>query len=388
MAIHVRRIYQAKAKGGKLYSFINSLFKNGIYCRNQSCKGDTYQFQFYAGKRKEVESLAEFYHVTLQLQPYMTLRELLHRYRFRFGIPIGVLLSFGILFYCSNIVMEIDIVGNKNASSAKISAVLEECGVKRGSWIPSISFATCEHKLRAAVEELAWVGIRHTGNRLVVEVMEATPKLEMQETQHPSNIVSAYDGQIVSVSIYRGQLMRLVGDAVQKGELLVSGIVTDETGHLGIRHAMGSIIGQYQQTETFSCEYVQEIRSQTGRESTATYFDLFTFHIPLGKSEDPYQDSVLTTSQQFFSFLGKDLPIGIYRKTYHEYRTKTIFLTEEEAQINLKEQVDRYEENFLQDVTILDKKNTVLKSENGVEWTITYTLQGEIGVQREVFIND
>lgn len=86
-------------------------------------------------------------------------------------------------------------------------------------------------------------GMRHTGNRLVVEVMERTPEPEMQNTRKPSNIIASQDGQIVSVSIYRGQLMKIVGDPVQKGDLLVSGLYTDETGHTGIKHAMGSSSG-------------------------------------------------------------------------------------------------------------------------------------------------
>ncbi len=384
----IQRMCDVTATGGRLYSFINALLQAGIPCREQACRGNTFHFCCYARQQAEIESLAARYHVTLQCNPCETWREILHRYRFRFGIPLGFLLSLGLLFYCSNIVLEIEIQGSEAASEAEIIAVLEECGVERGSWIPSIPFAQCEHKLRAAVEELAWVGMRHTGNRLVVEVMERTLEPEMQQTQHPSNIRSAYDGVIISVSIYRGQLMRLVGDAVQKGELLVSGISTDETGQLVTRHAMGSIIGQYQISETFTCTYAQSVRSPTGDTHTVQYLDLFAQHFPLGRRENPYDDSIRTTSCRFFSFLGQTIPIGIYTETYHEYRTKEIMLTEEEVQQQLQEQVERYESNFLQDVTIIDKKNTVLSSENGVEWTITYTLQGEIGVQQEIFLQD
>lgn len=388
MEQHLRGEYRASASGGKLYSFLNAMQSAGICCRGQRCLGDVYQFQFYAKHRSAIASLAQIYGVHLELTPRRTLRQYLHRYRFRFGIPVGLLLAAGLLFYGSNIVMEIEVTGNEMASVSEITTILEECGVSRGSWIPSIDFAQCEHTLRATVNELAWVGVRHTGNRLVVEVMERKSIPEMQQTRTPSNIIAAQDGQIVSVSIYRGQLMRLVGDPVQKGDLLVSGVVTDETGHLGIRHAMGSIIGQYELTEKFTCAYEQQLRNPTGEITTRRYLDLFAWHIPLGKTENPYTDSIKTSGYSWFSLLGTDLPVGIYRETFHEYRTRTLTLTPEEANQNLREQVQRYEDNFLNQVEILNKKTTVLEAEDGIEWTVTYQLQGEIGVQQELFLQD
>lgn len=388
MEQHLRGEYRAVASGGKLYSFLNAMQSAGICCRGQRCMGDTYQFRFYEKYRTAVEELAQQYGVTLQLITRRTLRQFLHRYRFRFGIPLGLLLTGGLLFYGSNIVMEIDVIGNETATTAEITAILEECGVTRGRWIPSIDFSMCEHTLRAGVDELAWVGMRHTGNRLVVEVMERDPVPKMLEDRVPSNIVSAQDGQIVSVSIYCGQLMKLVGEPVQKGDLLVSGVVTDETGHLGIRHSLGSIIGQYEQTETFTCSYEQQLRTSTGETTARKYLDIFTWHIPLGNKDDPYEDSIKTTGYSWFSLLGAELPIGIYRETYHEYRSKTLTLTPEEAKQNLEEQVQRYEDNFLDEVEILDKKTAALETEDGIQWTVTYTLQGEIGVQQELFIQD
>ena len=167
---------QIIASGGKLYSFLNAMQSVGICCRKQQCRGNSYRFYIYEKTRKPVQALAEQYGVTLQITPQKTLRYFLHRYRFRFGIPAGLLLVAGLLFYGSNIIMTIDVIGNETVSEQEILAVLQEDNVQRGSWIPSLDLANCEHHLRAGIESLAWVGIRHTGNRLVVEVMEATPQ--------------------------------------------------------------------------------------------------------------------------------------------------------------------------------------------------------------------
>ncbi len=384
----LRGEYSVTATGGRLYRFINDLQQAGVCCRSQRCCNGSYCFRIYTRFRTKTEAIAAQHHVTLSFQARRTLAQLLFQYRFRVGIPIGVLLAGSLLFYGSNIVLHIDVIGNENAEAAEILTVLEEQGVVRGKWIPSIDFTYCEHALRSQIDELAWVGMRHTGNRLVIEVMERTPEPEMLEERVPCNIISAHDAQITGYTIGCGQVMRLVGDSVQKGELLVSGIVTDETGHLGIRHAMGNVVGIYTQTETFQCPYVQEIREETGRTEQRRYLDLFSWHIPLEPKPESMESCRKTTSYHWFSLLGKALPIGIYSENFFEYERHLTALTPEEAAANLEEQVQRYEENFLSETKILSREKSIITSETGLEWTICYTLEGEIGTQQEVFVRD
>ena len=111
MEQHLRSEYHAAAAGGRLYAFVNAMHAAGICCKKQRCEENIYQFRFYAKHRKAVEQLAQTYHVQLTLTPRKTLQQFLHQYRFRFGIPLGILFSAALIFYCSNIVMEIDVTG-------------------------------------------------------------------------------------------------------------------------------------------------------------------------------------------------------------------------------------------------------------------------------------
>lgn len=165
MEQHLRGEYKAAAAGGKLYAFINAMQKAGVCCRKQRCQGNTYQFRFYAKHCKTVQELAQANGVQLELTPCRTLQSFLYRNRFRFGVPLGILLAAGLLFYGSNIVMQIEVIADDTISTSEVTAILEECGVQRGSWIPSIDFGHCENRICTSVEEAAWVGMRHTGNR-------------------------------------------------------------------------------------------------------------------------------------------------------------------------------------------------------------------------------
>ena len=81
------------------------------------------------------------------------------------------------------------------------------------------------------------------------------------------------------------------------------------------------------------------------------------------------------------------MPLGIYQESFHEYRTRLLTLTPAEAAQNVEEQIQRYEDNFLAQTEILEKKTTVLETEDGVTYTVIYTLQGEIGVQQELYLH-
>lgn len=385
MKLLVRTEWEVTASGRELYGFINHVHGCGIVCRGEHYSKNNFCFRIQGKYRENLTEIAAAYGITLGFRKRPSVAAFLYRYRFRLGIPIGMILAFFFLFYGSNIVLSIDILGNEKSSKSEILTVLEEEGVTRGSWIPNIDFALCEHRIRAGVEELSWVGMRHTGNRLVVEVKERAPEPEMLAERTPCNIVADKDAQITGFRIGSGQVMRLVGDGVQKGELLVSGIVTDENGHLGLRHAMGEVTGIYTQTEVFTCPYVQEVRTKTGNMTQRKWLDLFSWRIPLGAKER-FPDSCRTTSYKWFSLFGKELPVGIYQENLYEFQRHLISFTPEEAQIQLEEQLQRFQDNFLGNAVILGQEKCVRETETGLEWTVTYTLEGEIGVQQDVFV--
>ena len=150
-----------EAKGGKLYGFINALRKHGVLCQNQRCCGDVFYCRTETREKQLLEELAKQYHVTLQLHERQTLRFWLVRNRFRFGIPIGLLLAAAFLFYTSNVVMKIEIQGNQTVTEEEILTVLAQEGVERGSWMPSLRYAHCERQLQIKLSPLCWAAMRN-----------------------------------------------------------------------------------------------------------------------------------------------------------------------------------------------------------------------------------
>ncbi len=384
--MRLRQMCEIAAKGHGLYRFTDAVRQSTVICLEQHCKDGTFYCRIYKKDLPELERIAAAYGIELTCRTLRSLSGFLARFRTRWGIGIGLVCGVLLIFYYSNIVTTIEIRGNTSVSDRVILTALEREGVGKGTWIGSIDFNHCQRRLRLAIPNLTWVGMRHTGSRLVVEVAEITPKIEMLEERVPCNIVSMYDAQITDVTIYNGHLVRLIGDGVSEGELLVSGVFQDDKGHTTYHHAIAEITGIYTKEVEFSEYFVVSTTEETGRQFQSTGLECFHLTLPLGlqtPSFSTYREVSTTTP---FVFLGRTLPFSLHRQTYYETTDTVQIRSEEETRLAVNAAIVRFEKNLLQDVEILERQADYRVDADGVTCHLTYTLQGEIGRVAEVFI--
>lgn len=377
-----------EAKGNSIYKFINKLRDEGIYCKDQKIKEDTLYFTAKRYHRKAVRRIAEEYGIELTLTEKPSLAGWICKYRKRFGIPIGILLGAGLLIYCSNVVMVIEIQGNENVSDKEILSALDECSVRRGTFIGDIDLCKSEIHVRSCFDEIAWIGMRHTGNRLVVEVMETNVKPEMLSDRIPCHIVAGKTAQITHTNISSGQLVKKAGEAVKEGEVIVNGIITDDYGHVKFYHSAGSVTGVYQEEVTFLCQPVITERNFSGNILEEKTLDIFSLRVPLTFEENTFNEYNVKLQKTNLTLFGKTLPISIDRKLYMEYESTEKILDKNEMKENLNQQLKRYEENFLSECRIIERKCTVTEKKTAMVMTVFYTLEGEIGREKELFLKD
>ncbi len=336
--------------------------------------------------RRITERIACESGVSLEITVQRSVPQWLSQYRSRIGLPIGLLLGLVLLVYSANVVMVIEIEGNSLVTESEIEEVLLECGVKKGAFIGSIDFYGSENKLRAAFDEIAWVGMRHTGNRLVVEIMETEKAPEPLDNRIPCHIIAEKTAQITNTQISSGQFLHEKGDAVKAGEVIVSGIRTDKFGGISFTHASGSITGIYEEEVTFVCEKSDNVRTLTGRETCNKTLDLFTIRIPLSNEETPYTDYNIRTESTPLTLFGRELPISVDSRVWMEYDKEQRVYTEEEQRDNLLKQQERYEKNFLDECEIISSKSRFIKKETAMTLTVSYVLEGEIGREQELLL--
>ena len=113
------------------------------------------------------------------------------------------------------------------------------------------------------------------------EVTEATGKPEMVDTDTPCNLIATKAGVIVRTEITQGFGLVRAGDAVEAGDMLVSGMVFSDKVGYRLVHSSGRIYARTAYQLEYEVPYVQTERVRTGEEYTHRKLRLFNFHINL-----------------------------------------------------------------------------------------------------------
>lgn len=382
----LRGCVKINARGRNLYRFINMIHSGRVYCFGQYCRRDVFYCEIYRHDLAKLQDFAEKCGVELKYYECETLSKKLLRYRKRIGIAFGAAVVLGLSIYFSGIIITIDIQGNSSVSDRVILAALEELDIKQGSYMKDINFAWCENELRLMVDDIAWAGIRRTGNRVVVEVTEIVKKPEMVQERMPCNVVAGKSAQITSTTVHDGMLMRIVGDYVREGDMLISGVTSDAAGHITKHHAMGIITGIYEETAVFTGEFRQQLYLPTGSVSEERYIKLMNLKIPLFIGKNHYKSCTAESNERQLSFFGRMLPVSVIENRLAETSLSEKEYTQEELEAELMGKIYLYEKNFLSDVRIIEREIVSEQNENSLTYTVTYTVEGDIGVQREIFI--
>ena len=383
----MKRRLKINVKGKGLYKFINVLHDSGVSCRQQYCKGDIFRGDILHRDLKTVSALAEECGVELKAAEYESLGAKLFLYRKRLGLLLGGTAAAAAVLWSSQTIAVIDIQGNSAVSDEVILSALDELDVREGAFLPLTDLRSCEEKLPFLVEDIAWAGIRRSGNRIEIQIREAEPKPPMLRTRIPANIFACRDAEITEVCVRSGQLLHIVGDYVPKGTMLVSAVREFDNGCLSVYHAMGEIRGKYSEAVSFSGSFRTEELSPTGNVSKERYLKLFGLKIPLFFGKTDYKVSTSEVTKKPLMLFGRELPVGTELRTVTETAPTLREYNEEELRGKLMERVYLYEKNFLsEDTKILSRDIKTAKSDDTLTLEVTYELEGVISEERDVYI--
>lgn len=316
----------------------------------------------------------------------------LYRYRLRYGIFAGIIISLILIFICSNIILKIEITGGNSELNSEIMALLKQQNIKVGRFIPNIDFSKAESYMMLNSNNFAWITIRNSGANLVVDVLEKTKEPEMDKIRPVTNLIAGHSGVITDVNVYIGKLRKVVGNKVKKGDVLVAGKYRAESvdesqknkAKMMLFHSKGEIYADYDEKITFEQKFMDEKEIIIDSDKTRKYFTIFDLEIPISIGKKVTGNYILKDNRKNFSFLGFELPIGISKKTYDKYYFEKVKLTKKQAKRKLRRKIKLYEKNFLKDKKIINKKVKTRVTKKGVKMTVKYKLNGNIAVEKEL----
>lgn len=288
---------------------------NSVICACTDCAG-----------YKKLRKAAKKSGMRVRIEKKHGLPFFLNRYSHRAGVLAGVCLCAAIICILSTRVWSIDVVGNVNVPAEKIVEVFEKSGVKRGISENKIDITAVENAALQQIDELSWVNVNFDGCTAVIEVRERE-KIPDEQEDKPSEIVAARDGQIIILRPFSGTQEQKIGNAVLKGDLLISGIKENKDLTVSFCRAKGYVVART--NRKLACEVKKEFNAEKSVAGGNSYvLEFLTFSIPLGKSHENFY-----TEKTELKINGVTLPFALVRNREIRKESVDIKLTDEQTRL-------------------------------------------------------
>ena len=249
------------------------------------------------------------------------------------GLILGGVLALALLIVSRLYVWDIRVTGNREMSAAEVTAVLGESGFGVGSYLPGFSAGEVENRVLLASDRLAWISIHMEGTVAKVQVLERKVKPPREEQLRPADLVARTDGQIETVELFRGNPVVRAGQAVRRGDLLVSGIFENENIGCRFTRAAGRVTArtEHQLTVEIPLQDTEKVYYATEKGDVWLNFFAFTGKISENTGNEAVScDIIETETHPDLPFL-RNLPLSFRKQLRRLWREEPVERTQTEA---------------------------------------------------------
>lgn len=368
-------------RGKRFERFINRAVREGLHIWNIKRLGEeSGQFDMMVSDYKRIRPLLKETgcrtHVHARNGGPFWLRVI---YR-RLGFALGVLFFLLGLYMLSTFVWSVEVKGTKKLPTYKVLQAAEQNGIKKGAWQPSLDEpTTLQRKLLKLLPEASWVGVEKNGTKIVIQVVEKEQP-EKPAVQSPRNIIAKKKAVVHTILAEKGKTMVQKDQFVQKGQVLISGIIGNETRQAAVA-ARGKVEGEVWYQSTVSVPLTQTRYMYTGHNQSNLHLSFGTGSIRIWPFQVQEFPSFETRNEKTLLSLNRFLlPISITSSDQMETEPQIHKLSQEQA-IELAKHVARQDvlRQAEKDATIAEEKVLQIKEENGkVYLSMHYTVIEDI----------
>ena len=308
----------------------------------------------------------------------------LHKHRKRKAFLIGVAVFAAITVFLTSFIWSVEIDGLEKTDKNRIRDALRSCGIDAGVVKYNHNLREIQNEMMMKVPELSWIWVEIKGTRAKVSIKERTEKPEI-ESGAPCNIVARCDGVILSTIVRDGQRMVSVGDVIEKGQLLISGVI--EGSDMQLRHAAGEIYAMTWHGKGGTFPLSKTVTEKTG--NTYNKYSLLAgrISIPLNPwRRNPYKTFEVSETEKNLHLWGDMyLPLVLKTETTEETNVSEEKMSPEDTALYYSEILYNEIQNGLSgDTQVLEKNMTYFENGNGIDLKCTLTCSEEIGEIRKI----
>ena len=320
-----------RAEGVFCEKLLTEAMKNGLGISFPRKSGYTMRGTVQAAEYRSLCKIARRLGLKMRIEKKHGIYFTLKRHRDKIGFTAGAIFAAAVVLFLNLFVWEINISGNKAVSSEEIMATLANSGLKTGTLRTAHDARKIEWNIMNDNKEIAWATVNIQGCCVNVVVSETRREAEMKyDDDKPVNIIAAKYGVIRKMDVFDGQGVVKVGDAVMKGDLLVSATFEDRHGKLTLKHSRARVMAEtdYEITVEFPLEQVIETTGSVKK--SVKGIEIMGLSIPLGSSRG-CEGLPAEKEEKELYFLWVRLPIKELCTKYFAVKQNTITYTAEQA---------------------------------------------------------
>ena len=256
---------------------------------------------------------------------------ILNRYKKRKIFISMVLAILLVLVIVSNFIWNINIEGNETIEVDELKEMLEQEGLKIGTYKHSIDLNEIINKIRLKRDDIAWIGITIKGTNANIEIKETTKAPQILDENEYCNIVAEKEGMITKINAQNGTINVAEGDIVKKGDVLVHGYLEGKYTGLRYVHARANVEAKVWYSKKEKVFFTQQIATDTGNTETKYSLVFNKFKINFYKTLSKFENyDTINTSKKLMLFSNFYLPIELIKTTNKEHVLQEVTFTEEE----------------------------------------------------------
>lgn len=253
------------------------------------------------------------------------------RLRRRSGLGIGAVLFFVGLYMLSSFVWTVEVTGTKQMSPQKVLQAAEQIGIKEGAWKVKLKEPLMLRKeLMNLLPEASWIGVTIQGTKVTLNIVEKDDPVK-PIVLGPRHLVAKKRAVIHTILPEAGRSQVKVNQFVEKGQVLVSGIIGSEERQQAVA-ARGTVMGEVWYTSDASVPLKQTHYRLTGERQEQQYLIVGPYAVqvwPWNKQGFARYES--EESRFIPSYAGYTSPIGWKQVTQAEVVESQVELSTEEA---------------------------------------------------------
>ena len=252
-----------RLEGNSPERFLNLCNFHGISMWNLEYKNDTYQCCMYIRDFKRLHGVIRKTGQRVRILSKVGMPFFLYRNKRRKAAAMGIVLFFVLLYGLSLFVWNIGFEGNRAYTDEVLLNFLHEQGYHHGMLLKTVQCETLEKAIRNAYGNITWISVRLDGTRLIVQVKENDLNIGIEEQEgdiikEGADLVATHDGIVRYIATRHGTPRVHVGDTVEKGTVLVSGVleIVDDYGTVLTTH---TVVPEADVVIEYEIEYYEEL---------------------------------------------------------------------------------------------------------------------------------